>query len=212
MKYKWAATWQNKQSDCAPSDASDQPGHPPSLIRVFAVRMKKAWVLSYRLSAQRRLWSDWADAQADLSLHWAHSHFVGFVKSRLKWLLLWRLWWTVSVGTTSVVLVPLEIRRSSFGWARRSDDLWDQLIPEIETISSEMFPHRILRHGLCHCEIPSLYVIFRPRDSLHLLHADWFIWISGNTKRERLSKPVIVVRICRNSSVSQPVVLTVLTS
>ena len=43
-------------------------GHPPNLIRVFAVRMKKAWPLSYLLSAQRRLWSDWADAQADQSL------------------------------------------------------------------------------------------------------------------------------------------------
>ena len=32
-------------------------------------------VLSYPLSAQRRLWSDWADAQADLSLRWAHIHF-----------------------------------------------------------------------------------------------------------------------------------------
>ena len=50
----------------------------PAKIRVFAVRMKKAWVLSYPLSAQRRLWSGWADAQADLSLCWAHSHFVGF--------------------------------------------------------------------------------------------------------------------------------------
>ena len=40
---------------CAPSEDSDQPGHPPSLIRVFAVRMKKAWVLNYPLSAQRRL-------------------------------------------------------------------------------------------------------------------------------------------------------------
>ena len=40
---------------CAPSEDSDQPGHLPSLIRVFAVRMKKAWVLSYPLSAQRRL-------------------------------------------------------------------------------------------------------------------------------------------------------------
>ena len=46
--------------------------------------MKKAWVLSYPLSAQQRLWADWADAQADLSLHWAHSHFVCFVMSRLK--------------------------------------------------------------------------------------------------------------------------------
>ena len=27
---------------CAPSEDSDQPVHPPSLIRVFAVRMKKS--------------------------------------------------------------------------------------------------------------------------------------------------------------------------
>ena len=66
---------------CVPSKDSDQSGHPPSLIRVFAVRMKKAWVLGYPLNTQ---WSDWADAQADLSLHWAHSHFVGFVMWRLK--------------------------------------------------------------------------------------------------------------------------------
>ena len=72
---------------CAPSEDSDQPGHPPSLIRVSAVRLKQNWVLSYPLSAQRRLWSDWADAQADLSLRWAQSHFVGFVMRRLKMLL-----------------------------------------------------------------------------------------------------------------------------
>ena len=69
---------------CAPNKDSDQPRHPPSLIRVFAVRMKKAWVLSYPLSAQRSLCSDWVDAQADLSLRWAHSHFVGFVMRRLN--------------------------------------------------------------------------------------------------------------------------------
>ena len=71
----WAATRQNQQSDCAPSEDSDQPGHPPSLTRVFAVRMKKAWVFSYSLSSQRRLWSEWADAQADLSLRpgWSES-------------------------------------------------------------------------------------------------------------------------------------------
>ena len=45
--------------------------------------MKKAWALSYPQSAQRRLWSDWVNAQADLSLRWAHSHFVGFVTKRL---------------------------------------------------------------------------------------------------------------------------------
>ena len=41
--------------NCAPSEDSDQPGHPPSLIRVFTVRMKKAWVFSYPLNAQQRL-------------------------------------------------------------------------------------------------------------------------------------------------------------
>ena len=34
----WAVTWQNQQSDCAPCKDSDQPGHPPSLIRVFDLR------------------------------------------------------------------------------------------------------------------------------------------------------------------------------
>ena len=33
----WAASWQNQQRGCVPSKPSDQPGHPPSLIRVFAV-------------------------------------------------------------------------------------------------------------------------------------------------------------------------------
>ena len=60
---------------CAPSEDSDQPGH---LIRVFTVRMKKACVLSYPLSAQRRLWSDWVDAQADLSHQWMHRSFCWF--------------------------------------------------------------------------------------------------------------------------------------
>ena len=68
----WAAAWQNQQNECTPSEDSDQPGYLPSLIRAFAIPMKKPWVLSYPLSRQRRLRSDWA-----------HSHFVGFVMSQL---------------------------------------------------------------------------------------------------------------------------------
>ena len=49
--------------------------HPPSQIRVFAVHMKKPWALSYLLSTQQRLWSDLADAQADMSLRWARRSF-----------------------------------------------------------------------------------------------------------------------------------------
>ena len=36
--------------ECAPSEDSNQPGHPPSLIRVRCP-MKEAWVLSYPLRA-----------------------------------------------------------------------------------------------------------------------------------------------------------------
>ena len=37
---QWAATRQNQQHGCVPNEDSDQPGHPPSLFRVFAVRLK----------------------------------------------------------------------------------------------------------------------------------------------------------------------------
>ena len=76
---------------CAPSEDSDQAWHPPSLIRGFSVRTKQAWVLSYPLSHSEvsdqtvrmpmliwvyaRLWLDWANDQADLSLRWAHRSF-----------------------------------------------------------------------------------------------------------------------------------------
>ena len=85
MCHKLLALPHDKTSKMAgvSSKDSDQPGHLPNLIRVFTVHMKKTWVLSYPLSAQQRLWLDWADAQADLSLRWVHSHCVGFVMRRL---------------------------------------------------------------------------------------------------------------------------------
>ena len=55
--WQWISTEprqiQNQHNECAPSEDSYQPGHPPSLIRVFAVRLKKAWVFSYPLSASK---------------------------------------------------------------------------------------------------------------------------------------------------------------
>ena len=68
--------------------------------------MKKVWVLNYPLSAQRGLWSDWVDAQADLSLRWVHSHFVGFVMSRLKYK-------TISLPTT-YIKTPNRLYLASF--------------------------------------------------------------------------------------------------
>ena len=55
------------------------------------------------LHADSEDWSDWADAQADLSLRWTHSHFVGFVMSRIKSkglksvMLKFGVWWILLV-------------------------------------------------------------------------------------------------------------------
>ena len=69
---------------CVPSEDSDQPGYAPSLIRIFAVCMKKHWIFGYPSSAQRRLirlgrrpgWSVFAGLTC---------HFTGFV---MRWLIL----------------------------------------------------------------------------------------------------------------------------
>ena len=85
---------------CAPSEDSDQPEHPPSLIRVFAVRMDIPWVLSYPLSTQRRLLSDWAlggSAQSDLSLHWVLRTLLFFFFVMLRHIYISR---SLSLGRT----------------------------------------------------------------------------------------------------------------
>ena len=73
----------------AGSEDSDQPGRPPSLIRVFTLGIYPVWSQS-SLSPWRYIgssathwahcedWSDWADAQADLSHRWAHRSFCWF--------------------------------------------------------------------------------------------------------------------------------------
>ena len=68
----WAATWQNQQNEYAPSEDSDQP-HEESL---------SAW---RKLGSLATHWvhNEDSDAQADLSLHWAHTHCVGFDMSWL---------------------------------------------------------------------------------------------------------------------------------
>ena len=121
---------------CAPSEDSDQPGHPPCLIRIFAVRTKKAWILSYPMSAQRRLWSDWADAQADPSLRWAHSHFLVFVVRRLFFLrkltireVLCSSFKLLSSCSFTSVAVTLCITASAKSWT-------EQNIPSLSNISN----------------------------------------------------------------------------
>ena len=64
---------------CTPSDDSDEPGHPPSLIRIFTVRMKKVPIERLEKTLIRL-----GGVQADLSLRWSHNHIVGFVRVRQK--------------------------------------------------------------------------------------------------------------------------------
>ena len=116
--YNWAVSWQNQQSGCAPNEGSDQPGQI-----VFAVRMTKAWVLSYQLSAQRRLGSDWADAQADppsLIRVFAgrKCYFVCFVTRRLiSWMWVWlSLWLIVLFGTYDNIIIKPKSEHD--GWVR----------------------------------------------------------------------------------------------
>ena len=58
----------------------NEPPHNKTNKLACAPSMKKAWVLSYPMSVKRRPWSDWADAQADLSLRWAHSHAPSLIR------------------------------------------------------------------------------------------------------------------------------------
>ena len=55
----------------APSEDSDQPALSRSLIRIFTRRYLDSQWCKVSSCGQRRLWSDCADAQADLSLRWA---------------------------------------------------------------------------------------------------------------------------------------------
>ena len=84
------STKKTNKMTCAPSKDSDQPGHLCSLYRVFAVCSKGNWGTKISSCKQRRLWSDWADTQADLSLHWAHQSFCWFCCALAHLLFQWK--------------------------------------------------------------------------------------------------------------------------
>ena len=59
---------------------------------VFTVRLMGSSGPQLSSCWQQRLWSEWVDAQADLSIRWAHSHFVGLVMSWLQCIIANFLW------------------------------------------------------------------------------------------------------------------------
>ena len=73
----WATSWQNQQNDLF-TKTQISLGIHPGLIRVFAVGSVDSWGPNVSSCGQRRLWSDWADVQADLSPRWAQRSFCWF--------------------------------------------------------------------------------------------------------------------------------------
>ena len=89
----WAASWQIRQNSYAPSEDSDQPGYPSSLIRVFTCAQ---WV------AKGPMFLNADGEESDqtgrmLKLVWVFAgrtcHFVRFVMRRLKFNFLRLMWW-----------------------------------------------------------------------------------------------------------------------
>ena len=125
---------------CVPSDDSDQPGHPPSLIRVFAVCMQKAWVLSYLVANLRQ-------KQNSLTFHWLFSDQIQFFTDQniavLQPICLvaadkWQIPFTSSLKCTSLILQMKQIKSlnsflaqnilkltsfHTFEWAKRAREI-----------------------------------------------------------------------------------------
>ena len=87
LNLKCAASWQNQQNESAPAKtqiswASAQSNHS---LRCLHEETLGPYIATHWVHSKD--WSDWADAQADLSLCRAHTHFVGFVMLRPKYIL-----------------------------------------------------------------------------------------------------------------------------
>ena len=102
----WAATWQNQQSGCAPSEdktnkMSVRPAKTQISLGIRPVCSESSLSAWRKLGSLATHWAHSEDADQtgrmprliDLSLCWAHTHFVGFVMSWL--ILVWndRIYW-----------------------------------------------------------------------------------------------------------------------
>ena len=124
-----AASWQNQQNGLCAQQRLRSARASASLIRVFTVCMKKAWFFSYSLRAKQRLWSDWADAQADLSVRWAR-HFCCTC---------------FSMGDLGVQVLRPSVHPSTFTLGV----LWAQLLLQFCTNLFETL--HVFRHGMRMC-------------------------------------------------------------
>ena len=81
--YMSRGAWQNQQNDVLPAKTQISMDIRPVWTESLLSTLRKTWPLT-TYWAHSEDWSDWADAQADLSLLGA-CHFVGVVVRRLTW-------------------------------------------------------------------------------------------------------------------------------
>ena len=81
----------NKMSVC-PAKTQISLGIRPVSSQALLSVWRKLWSLAIHW-AHSEDWWDWANAQADLSLCWAQTHFAGFVMSWLKYEEKKSEWW-----------------------------------------------------------------------------------------------------------------------
>ena len=90
----WATAWQNQTNECAPSeDQISLSIHPVWSESSLSAWRKFGFLATHKAHSED--WSDWAHAQADLSLRWAHSHFV-FLPCRGSYYMTW-FWWNFTL-------------------------------------------------------------------------------------------------------------------
>ena len=83
-RHKWAASWQNQQNGmCAQRRLRSAWAYAQSDQSLLSAWRKLGSLATYWALSEDG-WKTKADDQADLSLRWAQSHFVGFVMRRFK--------------------------------------------------------------------------------------------------------------------------------
>ena len=105
---------------------------------VFAVCLMGSYRPKVSSCGQLRLWSDWADAQADLSLRWTHNHFVGFVRLWLKltWLMLDRITFYHTFGKTAAIKCLISF---SAWFTVKNPENWDTPKTTLQLDSTQWF-------------------------------------------------------------------------
>ena len=115
---------------------SDQPVHSSNMSRVLVYPYLDSLEVVEGTCDQRRLWSDCADAQADLSLRWSRNSYCRFV---VRWLMCETAWektlWRVRTECPDQTVNPCNLTTTFFPLTKTQfvDDINGHLMQTIYT-------------------------------------------------------------------------------